>query len=41
MTIGTTQAFCVAPQCPVLVWDPSITAEENLADSVFTNLQDQ
>lgn len=36
-----TQAFCSGGDaCPVLLWDPSKTAEENLDGAKFVRLED-
>jgi hypothetical protein len=30
--LGCVQAFCGTDNCPAMCWNPSLTAEENLAD---------
>jgi len=38
MSIDPTQAFCVTPGCACLVWNPTMTAEDNLACATVADL---
>jgi hypothetical protein len=42
MVIGPTQAVCGnADDCPILIWNPSATLEENLTNAGFADFKER
>lgn len=37
---GGDQAWCGTPGCRAITWDPTVTAEENLANAHYVNLSE-